>query len=222
MPAGRRRGLSLVCRKRTPRWGLTVPSPFHLALSLPSINAPATVPLPRSSLHSGLSACLLALATIGCDERSDTAASTPQNRQGSSHLTESTSARPSKSPAREERQRTVHAGVLRKIEKALETKAHDEAIEGFRELFIAREQAFDEVLALAKEKRETKDPATAATLKKLEDRINELSTLIAETQFALRNGDVDLAAIDTVLKEHSERTARFGIIRELQNIRTGD
>lgn len=111
---------------------------------------------------------------------------------------------------------------MRKIEKALETGAHDEALEGFRELFIARDQAFDEVLALAKEKREIDDPTVAPRLKKLQDRTNELSVLIAETQFALRNGDVDLAAIDTVLKEHSERANRFGIIRELQNIRTGD
>lgn len=106
--------------------------------------------------------------------------------------------------------------ALRKIREAVQKKSPGQALEGLRELTSLHEEAVQEQIDLMSQADKLDDTRGKARLGAISARIEVLKDRFLEAGECLKEGEVDPAAIDALLREHRERLGRLTAIGELQ------
>ena len=117
----------------------------------------------------------------------------------------------------DERSLSLDGGAALKVERALEKGSHESALEGFRELILARERNGEEMIELIRRRQGIADIDQEPRFKELDELNRDLEGRINIAQATMLQHDVDPEAIRAIMKEHRERAGRITAIRELSD-----
>ena len=117
----------------------------------------------------------------------------------------------------DERSLSVDGGAALRIETALEKGSLESALEGLRELVLARDRNQAEMIDLIRRIGMTPALEQDPRFQELDGISRELDGRINIAQATMLQHDVDPEAIRAIMKEHRERAGRITAIRELSD-----